>query len=203
MTTVVAGSGARGTTGDGGPATAATFSNPTGVAVAPDGTIYVADWPGDKIRKVAPDGSITTYAGSAGGFAGDGGPATAARINAPLTLFLDKSGNLFFTDSNNNRIRRVAANGTITTVGGSGQQGYTGDGRLATATAMAPGWVAADTDETIYFTDDRNRVNVMNACARLRRTESSPRLRERERAASRAMAGRLSWPGLPTRRASL
>lgn len=153
-TTVVAGTGTRGYSGDGALATNAQLNAPTGTAIAPDGTLYIADFANDRIRKVAPNGIITTIAGSLGGFTGDGGPATAARINAPLSLALDAAGNLFLTDSANLRIRKIAANGVITTVAGTGRFSRSGDGGPATSADSAPGWLALGPDGSIYFTDD-------------------------------------------------
>ena len=97
-------------------ATNAQLSGPLGTAVAPDGTLYIADYNNDRIRKVAPNGIITTIAGSVGGFAGDGGQATAARLNGPISLALDPAGNLFLTDVNNYRVRKIAPNGMVTTL---------------------------------------------------------------------------------------
>ncbi len=94
-TTVVAGNGKAGYSGDGGLATSAQLSAPLGTAIAPDGTLYIADYNNDRIRKVAPNGIITTFAGSTGGFSGDGGPASAAKLNGPFSLVLDSTGNLF------------------------------------------------------------------------------------------------------------
>jgi uncharacterized protein (TIGR03437 family) len=153
-TTVVAGTGTRGYSGDGALATGAQLNQPAGTAVAPDGTLYIADFGNDRIRRVAPNGIITTIAGSVQGFTGDGGPATAARINGPLSLVLSPAGDLFFTDSANLRVRRIAANGTISTVAGTGRVSRSGDGGPATAADSAPGWLALGSDGSIYFTDD-------------------------------------------------
>lgn len=154
-TTTIAGTGVGGSTGDGGLATAARLNNPGGTAVAPDGTVYISEFSGDRIRKVAPNGIITTFAGSVGGFMGDGGPATAARLNAPFSLALNAAGDLFVTDTGNRRIRKIAANGTITTVAGSGRcPVLSGDGGPATAADACPGWMALGPDGSIYFTDD-------------------------------------------------
>src|SRR5712692_228428 len=97
-TTVVAGTGTAGYSGDGALATSALLNSPLGTAVAPDGTLYIADYGNNRIRKVAPNGIITTIAGSTAGFAGDGGPATNAKLYGPFSLALDAGGNLFLTD---------------------------------------------------------------------------------------------------------
>jgi uncharacterized protein (TIGR03437 family) len=153
-TTTIAGTGTAGNTGDGALATAARLNGPIGVAVAPDGTIYIADNANDRIRRVAPNGIITTYAGTVGGFLGDGGQATAARMNGPVSLALDPAGNLYFTDVLNYRIRRITPAGIITTVAGTGRLSLSGDNGPATAADAAPCWLALGPDGSIFFTDD-------------------------------------------------
>jgi uncharacterized protein (TIGR03437 family) len=153
-TTIVAGTGAAGYSGDGALATAAKLNQPLGTAVAPDGTLYIADYANDRIRKVAPNGIITTVAGSVAGFTGDGGPATAAHIYGPISLVLNSAGDLFFTDVNNFRVRKIATNGTITTVAGTGRTTLSGDGGPATSADSLPCWLALGPDGSIYFTDD-------------------------------------------------
>jgi len=153
-TTVIAGTGRAGFSGDGALATAAQLNAPLGVVVAPDGTIYIADNGNDRIRKIAPNGIITTIAGSTGGFTGDGGPATAARMNGPISIVLDSLGNIFFSDALNFRVRKIATTGIITTVAGTGRVSLSGDGGLATAADSYPCWLAIGPDNTLYFTDD-------------------------------------------------
>jgi len=153
-TTVIAGTGRAGFAGDGALATAALLNGPLGTAVAPDGSIYIADNANDRIRKIAPNGIITTIAGSVGGFTGDGGQAVAARLNGPISVALDPAGNLFFTDVLNLRIRKIATNGIITTVAGTGRFSLSGDGGPATAADAFPCWLALGPDGSIYFTDD-------------------------------------------------
>lgn len=152
--TTVAGSGRAGYTGDGGPATAATLRNPLGVAVGPDGSLYIADYENDRIRKVTPNGIITTIAGVGAGFSGDGGPATAARLNGPASIGLDRAGNIYFTDHLNYRVRKISTTGIITTVAGTGRTSLSGDGAQAAATDAYPFWLAVAADGTFYFTDD-------------------------------------------------
>ena len=111
--TTVAGSGVQGFFGDGGPATVARLNGPFGVAVGPDGSLYIADRYNHRIRRVGPDGIITTVAGSGvsgviGGFGGDGGPATAAQLNGPVSVTVGPDGSRYIADAVNNRIRRVA-----------------------------------------------------------------------------------------------
>jgi len=153
-TTVIAGTGRAGYSGDGALATNAQLNGPIDAVVAPDGTVYIADNGNDRIRRVAPNGIITTYAGSVGGFAGDGGQATAARLNGPISLALDTNGNLFFTDVLNYRVRRIGTNGVITTVAGTGRLSQSGNGGPATSADSAPCWLALGPDGSIYFTDD-------------------------------------------------
>jgi uncharacterized protein (TIGR03437 family) len=105
----VAGNGKAGFSGDGGPATAASMYHPLGVAVDGTGNVFIADFANDRVRKVAPSGIITTYAGTgSGGAGGDGGPATSGQINGPADLTLDGAGNLYIADYYNHRVRKVA-----------------------------------------------------------------------------------------------
>ncbi|MBI2688941.1 MAG: hypothetical protein HYX27_21775 [Acidobacteria bacterium] len=162
-TTVIAGTGRAGFSGDGALAVNAQLNAPLGVAVAPDGTLYVTDYTNDRIRKIAPNGIITTIAGTVGGFAGDGGPATAARLNGPISIVLDPAGNIYFSDVNNFRVRKISTAGIISTVAGSGRLSLSGDGGLATAADAAPCWIALGPDGSLYFTDDFDgRLNGNN-----------------------------------------
>jgi glucose/arabinose dehydrogenase len=123
--------------GDGGPASAAEVSAPPAVAVGPDGSVFVADFGNHRVRRVAPDGTISTFAGTgAAGSSGDGGPATSAQLNGPRGLAFDAAGALLITDRDAQVVRRVAPDGTISTVAGSGVSGYTGDGGAATAATL-------------------------------------------------------------------
>ncbi len=107
--TTVAGSGEAAATGDGGPATAAALNNLADVAIGPDGLLYIADTGNNCVRAVGADGLIATVAGTCGapGFAGDGGPATAAQLDRPGGIALDASGNLYVADTHNQRVRIV------------------------------------------------------------------------------------------------
>ncbi len=104
----VAGKGVLGSSGDGGPATSAQLAYPGGIAVDTAGNLFIADYYNDRIRRVTPWGAISTIAGNGTeGFSGDGGPATSAQLRMPGGVAVDVTGNLFITDSGNNRIRRV------------------------------------------------------------------------------------------------
>ena len=146
--------------GDGGPATEARLNQPTGVVFGPDGSLYIADYQNFRIRRVNPDGIITTVAGNgAYGSTGDGGSATEARIWA-WDLALGPDGSVYIADGPEHRIRRVSPDGIITTVAGSGTKGYRGDGSPATqASFNVAGSVAVGPDGNVYITDrDNNRI---------------------------------------------
>jgi sugar lactone lactonase YvrE len=170
--TTVAGNGTAGFGGDGGPATSARLNSPFGVAVDSSGNLFIADFQNHRIRKVdAITGIITTVAGSgptgflAGGFSGDGDPATSARLNSPFGVAVDSSGNLFIADSFNDRIRRVdASTGIITTVAGGGF--VFGDGGPATSARLDfPSGVAVDSSGNLFIADTLNE--------RIRRVDAS------------------------------
>lgn len=121
--TTVAGTDVEGYSGDGGPAVDAELDLPHGVALLPDGSFLIADALNNRIRRVTPDGTISTYAGDGRhGFAGDGGPAVDAEIGAPRGIATTPGGTLFIADSDNDRIRRVTPEGTIDTVAGDGSK---------------------------------------------------------------------------------
>ena len=119
----ICGNGDAGYTGDGGPASAATVWQPTGVALDNAGNLYIADLNNAAVRKIAPTGIITTVAGKGRkfGYAGDGGPATAALLNQVTDIKIDASGNLYIADYGNQRVRMVTPTGTIGTIAGTGQ----------------------------------------------------------------------------------
>lgn len=162
ITTVAGQSFTGGYSGDGGPATKAGLSDPTGVAVDSSGNIYIADPQDNVIREVnAATGVITTVAGSGmDGYSGDGGPATKAELNYPSSVAVDGAGNLYFGDVLNHRVREVnAATGVITTVAGNGGDGYNGDGGPATKAILSdPAGVAVDAAGNLYIADAGNNV---------------------------------------------
>ncbi len=158
-----AGNGTSGYSGDGGPATAATMRNPVGVAVDKNRNVFIADLNDGRIRKVDTFGIITTVAGNGiGGFAGDGGPATSAKLYNSSGVAVDTLGNFWIADSYNNRIRKVDALGIITTIAGSGSigsgsGGYGGDGGVATSALLHyPYGVATDGHGAIFIADNYN-----------------------------------------------
>jgi len=164
--TTVAGNGTNGFGGDGGPGTTAQIAAPHGLAVDEGGNVYIADRSNNRIRKLDAAGIITTVAGTGtAGFAGDGGPATAARLASPQGVAVDDAGNLYITDRDNARIRRVDAGGTITTIAGTGIPGYGGDGGLAVAAQLkAPFGAAVDAAGTVFVADtDNHRVRRIAA----------------------------------------
>ena len=158
VVTNVAGTGTGGFSGDAGPATAARLSGPRHVTVAADGSLYVADGENHRVRRIAPDGTITTVAGKGtAGSHGDGGPATEAAINTPHAVALDDAGNLFIADSMSARIRKVTPDGTITTVAGTGVEGFSGDGGPGTlAKIRNPKGLEIGPDGALYISDGLN-----------------------------------------------
>lgn len=146
--------------GDGGPALLATLNFPTAVAIDEAGNLYIADTMNHRIRKVdAGTGVITTIAGTGQHrYSGDGGPATAASLNEPSALVVDKSGNLYVADQSNNRVRKIdLATGRITTVAGTGEPAYTGDEIPASEAGLAgPSGLALDLDGALLIADTFN-----------------------------------------------
>ena len=199
--TVLAGNGVPGFSGDGGPAVAAQFQDPSGVAVDSVGNVYIADMGNNRIRLVTPGGLITTLVGGStdllntpagvavdaagtvyiadtgnnrirrfaggvlttiagtggAGFAGDGGPATAAMLWSPRGVAVDAAGNVYIADRWNRRIRRVAPNGTIATIAGNGTAGFSGDNGNALAAQFGDVYgVAIDQLGGVYVADASN-----------------------------------------------
>jgi sugar lactone lactonase YvrE len=162
----VAGTGTMGFSGDGGQATSALLDCPAGVAVDAAGNLFIVDYGNNRVRKVTPGGIISTVAGiGLAGFRGDGGPATLAQIYGPSSLAIDAAGNLFITDHNNNRIRRITPQGVISTVAGNGTPGFSGDGGLATSAQLNfPMGIAIDATGNMFVADyDNNRIRKVTS----------------------------------------
>jgi O-antigen biosynthesis protein len=161
--------GRKGFAGDYGPAIEAWLDQPGGVVVSPNGNVYIADSHNDVIRRVDAGNNIETFAGNhdlGGGFSGDNGPATEAQLDTPDGVDVAPDGDLIIADSHNDRIRRVdRPTRIITTVAGSGGNGYDGDEKLATEAALnTPSSVAAAPNGDIYIADTLNyRVRMVDA----------------------------------------
>jgi hypothetical protein len=134
------------------------INTPWGLAIDGQNRIYVADAGNNAVRRIDTDGTVTTIAGTGtAGFSGDGGPATAARLSAPLRITFDSAGNLLIADSANNRIRKVTPAGIISTVAGNGTAGFSGDGGAATAARLrTPSDVSVKPDGTMFIADRAN-----------------------------------------------
>src|SRR6185437_2396068 len=151
--TTVVGNGTQSFSGDGGQATAAAVNDAAQTAFDASGNLYFADAINSRIRKVTSAGIITTVAGNTTyGYSGDGGAATAAKINYAGGVAIDGAGNMYIADGNNYRIRKVNTAGIITTYAGTGTYGYSGDGGQATAAGIDQvGAVICDAAGNVYF----------------------------------------------------
>lgn len=158
--TTVAGNGTAGYSGDGGAATSAQLSTPSGIAFDHSGNMFIADSSNNVIRRVdASTAEISTIAGTGtAGFSGDGGLGTVAQLNGPTHVVFDRSINLYITDANNERIREVdALTDQITTIAGTGVAGFSGDGGAARSAQLNfPDGVALDTNGDLFVGDALN-----------------------------------------------
>jgi uncharacterized protein (TIGR03437 family) len=164
----VAGNGHPGFSGDNGPASAAQLNQPYDLAMDSAGNLYIADYGNQRVRAVGVDGNITTVAGNGpSGNSGDGGPATAALLMGPRNLAIDPAGNLYISEFDGHRVRRVAPDGTIATVAGTGIAGFSGDGGPATAAQLAfPAGLGIDGAGNLYIVDSANvRIRQVLASA--------------------------------------
>lgn len=170
LSTVAGGNGA-GFSGNGGLATAARLQGPGAIVMDKEGNLYISDGDNNCVRKVSTTGIITMYAGNGkgygtgrGGYSGDGGKATAAELNQPGALALDDKGNLYISDCFNHCIRKVGANGIITTFAGSGTGGYAGDnGKATKAQLNFPEGIAIGAGGNLYIADHaNNRIRMVN-----------------------------------------
>jgi trimeric autotransporter adhesin len=148
----VVGNGTGGYSGDGGAATLAELKSPCGIAVDDSENIYISDL-NQRIRKVNSSGVINTIGGTGViGYSGDGGPATAAELNDPSGITVDRTGNVYIADFYNNTIRKINSSGIIFTISGNDSCGYSGDGGPATAAQLCqPFYMVTDTAGNIYF----------------------------------------------------
>ena len=155
-----AGNGTSGFSGDGGPAASAQLYSPAAVAIGSDGILYIADYNNNRIRRVTPDGQISTLTGTGpASFGGDGGPASSAQVSHPFGVAVGKDNSVFIADYENHRIRRVTTDGKISTFAGNGTGGSAGDGGLAPAAQLNyPRAMTMAADGTLYIADTYNHL---------------------------------------------
>ncbi|MDX1981859.1 MAG: hypothetical protein SFV51_16430 [Bryobacteraceae bacterium] len=160
--TTVAGTGADGFSGDGGPGSRAQVNGPQGVAIDAAGNVFFADSRNQRVRKVTPDGVISTVAGSGpAGFAGDGGPATQARLLNPQAVAVDPAGNLYVGDHGNFRVRKVSTDGVISTIAGTGTPGTVAGARAIDSQLPGISDLAFYRGK-LYIAEGNIRVRVVN-----------------------------------------
>ena len=144
--------------GDGGPAIEAKLETPQGIAVAADGSLFIADKHNDRVRKIDSTGTITTFAGSGErGPLADNVPAIESPVLGPAGVAVDLQGNVYIAESGRHRVRKVDSSGIISTLAGTGESGFGGDGGAATAALLhRPSDVAVDSARNVYVADTFN-----------------------------------------------
>ncbi|KFL36522.1 hypothetical protein N788_12480 [Arenimonas donghaensis DSM 18148 = HO3-R19] len=154
-----AGTGEAGFSGDGGPAASARLNSPGALAAAPDGSVYIADNGNFRIRRVDPQGIITTVAGTGvEGDAGLGGPATQAQLSVVTALALDQQGRLYIAQAQHHRILRIGGDGQLESFIGTGTAGFSGDGGpVGAAQLNQPSGLGVDVDNRLWIADKGNR----------------------------------------------
>ena len=157
--TTIAGKNNPGFSGDGGLGPAAQLNEPRDVAVGRQKNVYIADRGNHRVRRLTPEGRISTYAGDGvAGFGGDGGPATAAQFHSPSAVAIDLEGTVYVADTLNHRIRKVDVTGVISTIAGTGMAGFGGDGGPATSAALdMPTGLELDGEGNLFVSDTSNR----------------------------------------------
>ena len=166
----IIGTGENGFAGDDGPAMDAQLMHPNHLVVDSEGTLYIADSLNNRIRRVTPDGIITTIAGTGErAYGGDGGPGREAQFGVPAAIALDNDGNIYIADFCNHRIRRLSNDGIVTTVAGNGSPEFNGDGGRALDSQIGePCGVAVDRDGYVYIGDQLNfRVRVVTPTGKM------------------------------------
>ena len=157
--TTVAGNGGTTFSGDGGPATEASFGLARGIALDAAGNLYIALASAHRVLRVTPEGILATFAGigpvirNFGSFSGDGGPATEAGLSGPRDVAIDQEGRVYVADSGNRRIRRVLVDGTIETFAGNGDSSFSPDGTPRQNASVFSNWIEVDGTGAIYWPD--------------------------------------------------
>jgi sugar lactone lactonase YvrE len=159
-----AGTGAAGNTGDGGPASAATFNRPYGIVFDAAGNMIVADQYNHRIRKISPSGTVSGFAGTGTLGFRDTSVATAAQFYYPQCLYMSSTGDLYVDDNSNHRIRKISPSGVVSTFAGNGTVGSTGDGGAATAARIHWfGGMTMDPAGNLYFAETQgNKIRYIN-----------------------------------------
>jgi sugar lactone lactonase YvrE len=167
---VFAGGNGYGFSGDGEPAVLAMLADPRGFAIDRNGSLYFADAGNNRIRRVSPDGIITTVAGNGSlGFSGDGGPARQAALTFPDAVAVASDGTLYFGDNGNRRVRKVTPEGIITTIAGTGLLGFNGDGPATSRTVSGAAAIVVTASGDVIFADrGLRRIRTITADGQLR-----------------------------------